>query len=237
MVGVFDIVGTIASGYLTDRFNPRVLLAVYYSLRGVGLVMLPGMLSDTLHPSMIGFVIVYGLDWVATVPPTVALCREAFGDGRHHRLRLGLRLAPDRCGDRLGGRRSAPGRDRQLHHRLVRRGRAVRGGGGRLHRHPSWDGVEAGGPEIDSRDATEWVIPVRLRHPSERSVLGAGCWGILCALGDRSAECDTAPVRMALDAPPRLGIDNVSGIAADDHSGAERPAWMPLLHLHASPPV
>ena len=79
VVGVFDIVGTIASGYLTDRFNPRVLLAVYYSLRGVGLVMLPGMLSDTLHPSMIGFVIVYGLDWVATVPPTVALCREAFG--------------------------------------------------------------------------------------------------------------------------------------------------------------
>jgi MFS family permease len=79
VVGVFDIVGTIASGYLTDRFNPRVLLAVYYSLRGVGLVMLPGMLSNELHPSMIGFVIVYGLDWVATVPPTVALCREAFG--------------------------------------------------------------------------------------------------------------------------------------------------------------
>jgi MFS family permease len=79
VVGVFDIVGTIASGFLTDRFNPRVLLAVYYSLRGVGLVMLPGMLGDTLHPSMIGFVIVYGLDWVATVPPTVALCREAFG--------------------------------------------------------------------------------------------------------------------------------------------------------------
>ena len=79
LVGVFDIVGTIASGYLTDRFNPRVLLAIYYSLRGVGLVMLPGMLGDALHPSMIAFVIVYGLDWVATVPPTVALCREAFG--------------------------------------------------------------------------------------------------------------------------------------------------------------
>jgi predicted MFS family arabinose efflux permease len=76
---VFDIAGTIASGYLTDRFNPRVLLAIYYSLRGVGLVMLPGMLSDSLHPSIIGFVVVYGLDWVATVPPTVALCRDAFG--------------------------------------------------------------------------------------------------------------------------------------------------------------
>ena len=51
VVGVFDIVGTLASGYLTDRFNPRVLLAVYYSLRGAGLVMLPGMLSDSLHPA------------------------------------------------------------------------------------------------------------------------------------------------------------------------------------------
>ncbi|MTD14771.1 MFS transporter [Nakamurella sp. YIM 132087] len=80
VVGVFDIVGTIASGYLTDRFNPRVLLAVYYGLRGVGLVMLPGMLSDSVHPSVIAFVIVYGLDWVATVPPTVALCRQAFGE-------------------------------------------------------------------------------------------------------------------------------------------------------------
>ena len=79
LVGVFDILGTIGSGYLTDRFNPRVLLAVYYSFRGVGLVMLPGMLTNSLHPSMIGFVIVYGLDWVATVPPTAALCREAFG--------------------------------------------------------------------------------------------------------------------------------------------------------------
>ncbi len=79
VVGVFDIVGTIASGYLTDRFNPRVLLALYYALRGVGLTMLPGMLTDSLHPGMIGFVVVYGLDWVATVPPTAALCREIFG--------------------------------------------------------------------------------------------------------------------------------------------------------------
>ena len=80
VVGVFDIVGTVASGWLTDKVNPRLLLAAYYSLRGAGLVLLPGLLSDSLHPSMIAFVVVYGLDWVATVPPTAALCREAFGE-------------------------------------------------------------------------------------------------------------------------------------------------------------
>jgi predicted MFS family arabinose efflux permease len=80
VVGVFDIVGTVASGWLTDKVNPRLLLVAYYSLRGVGLLMLPGLLSDSLHPSIIAFVVVYGLDWVATVPPTAALCREAFGE-------------------------------------------------------------------------------------------------------------------------------------------------------------
>jgi MFS family permease len=80
VVGIFDIVGTVASGWLTDKVNPRLLLAAYYTLRGAGLVMLPGLLSDSLHPSIIAFVVVYGLDWVATVPPTAALCREAFGE-------------------------------------------------------------------------------------------------------------------------------------------------------------
>ena len=80
VVGLFDIVGTVASGWLTDKVNPRLLLAAYYGLRGAGLLMLPGLLSDSLHPSMIAFVVVYGLDWVATVPPTAALCREAFGE-------------------------------------------------------------------------------------------------------------------------------------------------------------
>jgi MFS family permease len=80
VVGIFDIVGTIASGALTDRFNPRLLLAFYYTFRGVGLLMLPALLSDSVHPSMLAFVIVYGLDWVATVPPTAALCADAFGE-------------------------------------------------------------------------------------------------------------------------------------------------------------
>ena len=79
IVGLFDIVGTVASGWLTDRIDPRWLLVVYYTFRGVGLVLLPWLLSDTVHPSMLVFVVVYGLDWVATVPPTVVLCRQIFG--------------------------------------------------------------------------------------------------------------------------------------------------------------
>jgi MFS family permease len=80
VVGIFDIVGTIASGWLTDRFDPRLLLGVYYFFRGVGLALLPVLLGDAVHPSIVAFVVIYGLDWVATVPPTVALCRTAFGD-------------------------------------------------------------------------------------------------------------------------------------------------------------
>nr|WP_243075769.1 MFS transporter [Microbacterium sp. SS28] len=80
VVGIFDIAGTIASGWLTDKFDPRILLVVYYAFRGVGLVLLPWLLADVVHPSMVLFVVIYGLDWVATVPPTSALCREIFGD-------------------------------------------------------------------------------------------------------------------------------------------------------------
>jgi len=79
VVGIFDIVGTILSGALTDRINPRILLAAYYGFRGLGLLVLPFLLSSTLQPPIILFVVIYGLDWVATVPPTVALCREVFG--------------------------------------------------------------------------------------------------------------------------------------------------------------
>lgn len=80
LVGIFDIVGTIASGWLTDIFDPRWLLVAYYFFRGVGLLVLPLLLSETVHPSMLLFIVVYGLDWVATVPPTAALCREVFGE-------------------------------------------------------------------------------------------------------------------------------------------------------------
>jgi predicted MFS family arabinose efflux permease len=79
VVGIFDILGTIASGWLTDRFNPRILLAVYYQFRGIGLLVLPLLLGSSIQPSMIVFVVIYGLDWVATVPPTAAICRQVFG--------------------------------------------------------------------------------------------------------------------------------------------------------------
>ncbi len=79
VVGIFDVVGTIASGWLTDRINPRLLLAIYYAGRGVSLLLLPFLLSATVQPPIILFVVIYGLDWVATVPPTAALCRELFG--------------------------------------------------------------------------------------------------------------------------------------------------------------
>jgi MFS family permease len=79
VVGVFDIVGTITSGWLTDRFDPKVLLAAYYLFRGVSLFVLPALLAATVQPPMVIFIVIYGLDWVATVPPTVALCRSAFG--------------------------------------------------------------------------------------------------------------------------------------------------------------
>ncbi|GAA0449306.1 MFS transporter [Actinoplanes capillaceus] len=79
LVGVFDVVGTIASGWLTDRVDSRILLGAYYALRGLSLLVLPSLFAATAHPSMLIFVLFYGLDWVATVPPTVTLCREYFG--------------------------------------------------------------------------------------------------------------------------------------------------------------
>lgn len=79
VVGVFDIIGTLASGWLTDRFDARFLLAAYYVLRGLSLFTVPWLLAPNVHPSLWVFIIFYGLDWVATVPPTVALCRQHFG--------------------------------------------------------------------------------------------------------------------------------------------------------------
>lgn len=79
VVGVFDLVGTVCSGWLTDRVDPRYLLGAYYALRGVSLFALPPLFGTDLNASMLAFIVFYGLDWVATVPPTMALAREAFG--------------------------------------------------------------------------------------------------------------------------------------------------------------
>jgi MFS family permease len=78
-IGILDVAGTIFSGWLTDRIDPRLLLVVYYSGRGISLLALPSLLSPQAEPSTWVFVIFYGLDWVATVPPTIVLCRDYFG--------------------------------------------------------------------------------------------------------------------------------------------------------------
>ena len=78
-IGIFDIVGTVCSGWLTDRMDSRVLLGVYYALRGISLMFLPTLFASDVRPPMLFFIVFYGLDWVATVPPTVALCRQHYG--------------------------------------------------------------------------------------------------------------------------------------------------------------
>src|SRR5471030_909417 len=78
IMGFFDLVGTTASGWLTDRIDPRKLLFAYYGLRGLSLIYLP-----FAHFTFFGlslFAVFYGLDWIATVPPTLKLANRAFGD-------------------------------------------------------------------------------------------------------------------------------------------------------------
>jgi MFS family permease len=81
MIGVFDLIGTVCSGWLTDRWDSRYLLCWYYGLRGLSLLFLPYALG-TSFAGMAGFAIFYGLDWVATVPPTVRLTADIFGKQR-----------------------------------------------------------------------------------------------------------------------------------------------------------
>ena len=78
VIGVFDLVGTLGSGWLTDRYDPRWLLFWYYGLRGLSLLALPFVIGSS-SLGLVAFVVFYGLDWVATVPPTVAITAQAFG--------------------------------------------------------------------------------------------------------------------------------------------------------------
>ncbi len=78
VIGVFDVIGTLASGYLTDRFDSRWLLFCYYGLRGLSLLLLPFVFGSPAF-ALILFIVFYGLDWVATVPPTVQIARRVFG--------------------------------------------------------------------------------------------------------------------------------------------------------------
>jgi MFS family permease len=79
-MGIFDFVGTIASGWLSDRYDNRYLLFWYYGLRGLSLVFLP--FTDFSFYGLSLFAMFYGLDWIATVPPTVRLTTQRFGPER-----------------------------------------------------------------------------------------------------------------------------------------------------------
>ncbi|HXV44112.1 MAG TPA: MFS transporter [Anaerolineae bacterium] len=78
VIGIFDILGTMGSGWLSDRFDSRWLLFWYYGLRGLSLMFLPVAYNFGFYGLML-FVVFYGLDWVATVPPTVRLTADIFG--------------------------------------------------------------------------------------------------------------------------------------------------------------
>jgi MFS family permease len=80
MMGAFDLVGTILSGWLSDRYDSRYLLCWYYALRGLSLAWLPS--ADFTLYGLSLFAMFYGLDWIATVPPTVRLAAQAFGKER-----------------------------------------------------------------------------------------------------------------------------------------------------------
>lgn len=81
MMGIFDLAGTTASGWLSDRWDSRRLLACYYGLRGLSLLFLPFALA-TPGAALLAFAVFYGLDWIATVPPTLRLTTDAFGPAR-----------------------------------------------------------------------------------------------------------------------------------------------------------
>src|SRR5947209_3668334 len=119
MMGIFDIVGTTASGWLTDRFSSRYLLFAYYSLRGLSLLFLPHTLmhgGSTLN----WFAIFYGLDWIATVPPTVRLTADAFGrENTGVNLRLDRRVTPTGSFSRRTPGRHATYRFRRLRARIL----------------------------------------------------------------------------------------------------------------------
>lgn len=80
LMGLFDLIGTTGSGWLTDRYEPRRLLFYYYGLRGLSLIYLP--FADFSFYGLSLFAIIYGLDWIATVPPTVAIATRTFGPRR-----------------------------------------------------------------------------------------------------------------------------------------------------------
>jgi predicted MFS family arabinose efflux permease len=79
-IGIFNLVGTTASGWLADKFDNRLLLFIYFGLRGLSLLYLPFSFTDFYALSL--FTVFYGLDWFATVAPTIRLVTNAVGSER-----------------------------------------------------------------------------------------------------------------------------------------------------------
>ena len=124
MMGIFDIIGTTASGWLTDR-RPRHLLFSYCTLRGISLLFLPFTLQEGAG-GLAWFAVFYGLDWIATVPPTVRLTNEAFGREKYGRdLRMDWREPPARRVDGRVRRRRDPDHAGRVPARVLDRGSAV----------------------------------------------------------------------------------------------------------------
>lgn len=78
IMGAMNFVGVLISGYFTDRVDPRKLLAIFYTFRGVSLFLLPSM-TDLGLTGLTVFAVIFGLDYISTVPPTIALCADIFG--------------------------------------------------------------------------------------------------------------------------------------------------------------
>lgn len=102
VMGIFDFFGTIGSGWLSDRFDNRWLLFLYYGLRGLSLLFLP--FSDFSFYGLSIFAVFYGLDWIATVPPTVKIAADRFG-----REKAGLVFGWVFAGHQLGAATAAYG--------------------------------------------------------------------------------------------------------------------------------
>ncbi|MDI9350268.1 MAG: MFS transporter [Candidatus Symbiobacter sp.] len=104
-MGIFDLFGTIGSGWLTDRFDSRILLGWYYGLRGLALLALPTVLAVGDYSVWLWvFALFYGLDWVATVPPTVRLATGILG-----RERVGMVFGWINTGHQIGAAVAAGG--------------------------------------------------------------------------------------------------------------------------------
>ncbi|HEX6750303.1 MAG TPA: MFS transporter [Longimicrobium sp.] len=103
VMGICDLLGTTLSGWLSDRWDSRRLLAWYYGLRGLSLIFLPYAFVGP-HASLAVFALFYGLDWVATVPPTVRLTADAFG-----RESVGVMFGWIMAGHQLGAAFAAGG--------------------------------------------------------------------------------------------------------------------------------